>query len=78
MIEWLDNNHKEVNMLIRDLVKCDKLNVLTGSYYQAILPLLPQADRITQIEKTTTMISKHYKMLAKLLVLWRDMGSMFN
>jgi hypothetical protein len=65
MIEWLDNNHKEVNMLIRDLVKCDKLEVLTGSYYQAILPLVPQSDRVTQIEKATTAISKKYKMLAK-------------
>jgi hypothetical protein len=65
MIEWLDNTHKEVNMLIRNLVKCDKLEVLTGSYYQAILPLVPQSDRVAQIEKATTTISKKYKMLAK-------------
>ncbi|MCK9190730.1 MAG: hypothetical protein M0P10_04210 [Sphaerochaetaceae bacterium] len=65
MIEWLDNNHKEVNMLIRDLVRQDKLEVLTGSYYQAILPLVPQSDRVAQIEKATTMISKKYKMLSK-------------
>lgn len=65
MIEWLDNNHKEVNMLIKNLVKSDKLEVLTGSYYQAILPLVPQSDRVAQIEKATTMISKKYKMLSK-------------
>lgn len=65
MIEWLDNNHKEVNMLIKNLVKLGKLEILTGSYYQAILPLVPQSDRVAQIEKATTMISKRYKMLAK-------------
>lgn len=65
MIEWLDNNHKEVDMLIKDLVKCDKLELLTGSYYQAILPLVPQSDRVAQIEKATTTISRKYKMLAK-------------
>ncbi|MBK5201539.1 MAG: DUF1926 domain-containing protein [Spirochaetaceae bacterium] len=65
MIEWLDNNHKEVNMLIKNLVKLGKLEILTGSYYQAILPLVPPSDRVTQIEKATTIISKRYKMLAK-------------
>lgn len=65
LLHWLDTSHSEVNMLIKNLSKTNKIDMMTGSFHQAILPLVPPADRILQIEKTTSFISKKYKKLPK-------------
>ena len=65
MLYHCDTSHSEVNMLIKNLSKTNKIDMMTGSFHQAILPLVPPADRILQIEKTTSFISKKYKKLPK-------------
>lgn len=59
-MEWLDNAHPEVNMLIRDLVKKGRVHMVGGSYWQGILSLLAPKDRNAQIEMATTEIRKTY------------------
>jgi hypothetical protein len=65
LLQWLEKSHAEVNMLIKDLTKSNKVDMLTGSFYQAILPIVPPAERILQIETTTNFIAKKYKKLPK-------------
>ncbi|MDC7246273.1 MAG: DUF1926 domain-containing protein [Sphaerochaetaceae bacterium] len=67
MLEWFETNHPEINMLIADLVKKDQLELLTGPYYQSILPLLFPKDRSRQIEATTTFIRKRFGKRPKTL-----------
>lgn len=65
LLQWLDSSHSEVNMLIKNLSKSNKLDMMTGSFHQAILPIVPPSDRILQIETTTNFIAKKYKKLPK-------------
>ncbi|MDD7201991.1 MAG: hypothetical protein SPF89_08490 [Sphaerochaetaceae bacterium] len=59
-MEWLDTSHPEVNMLVRDLVKKGRVNMIGGTYWQGILSLLAPKDRNAQIEKATTEIRRTY------------------
>lgn len=59
-MEWLEANHPEVNMLIRDLVKKGRLSLVGGTYYGGILPMLTPKERSSQIEKDTTAIRLNY------------------
>ena len=61
MIKHIDSSSSpEVNMLIASLSKRGDLDLITGSYSQAILALNPTKDRSLQIEKMTTLIRRTY------------------
>lgn len=65
LLQWLDSTHSEVNLLLKDLSKSNKVEMMTGSFHQAILPIVPPAERVSQIETTTSFISKKFKKLPK-------------
>lgn len=58
--EWLDKNHPEINMLINDLCKKGQLELLSSSYYDADLGMVPTHERSLHIESTTTYLRKHF------------------
>ena len=58
--EYLEQNHPEVNMLINDLCRKGQLELLSSSYYDVVLSLIPTHERTSQIEKTTTYIRKNF------------------
>ncbi|HLW21775.1 MAG TPA: DUF1926 domain-containing protein, partial [Sphaerochaetaceae bacterium] len=60
VLEWFEQNHPEMNMLIADLVKKDQLELLSGSYQEQVLSILPAKDRSSQLETTTTFIRKRF------------------
>ena len=65
MIRHIDSSSSpEVNMLIASLSKRGDLELITGSYSQAILSLNPTKDRSLQIEKMTTLIRRVYGVKA--------------
>ncbi len=65
MIRHIDSSSSpEVNMLIASLSKRGDLELITGSYSQAILSLNPTKDRSSQIEKMTTLIRRIYGVKA--------------
>ena len=65
MIRHIDSSPSpEVNMLIASLSKRGDLELITGSYSQAILSLNPTKDRSAQIEKMTTLIRRTYGVKA--------------
>ena len=65
VMEWLEQNHPELNMLIADLCKKDQLEMITGGFQQPVLHILPAKDRSIQIEETTTFIRKRYGKRAR-------------
>lgn len=75
LMEWLDKNHPEVNMLISDLSRMGRVELLTGSYDQSVLSLLSPKDRSNQIEQNTTWIRKRYGQRSKTLWCY---GQYFN
>ncbi|MFC2822351.1 MAG: hypothetical protein ACFN3H_06245, partial [Spirochaetales bacterium] len=58
--EYLELNHPEVNMLISDLCRKGQLEMLTSTYYDVVLSLIPNHERTSHIEKTTTYIRRHF------------------
>ncbi|MDY0244559.1 MAG: DUF1926 domain-containing protein, partial [Sphaerochaeta sp.] len=75
LLDWLDANHSSVNLLISDLAKNGKLELLTGSFNQSILSLLSPKDRSNQIEMTTTYLRKRFGQRSKTLFSY---GQVFN
>ena len=67
MYEWLEVNEPSMHLLISDLVRCQKLELLSGAYHQSVLSLLSPKDRSNQIEMTTTYLRKHFSQRSKTL-----------
>ncbi len=64
MMKHLASACPEVNLLISSLAKRSDLELVTGTYSQAILSLNPPKDRSLQIEKMTTLIRRYYGVRA--------------
>ncbi len=56
LCEWLEAEHSEFFMLIREMVARKQVELLGGAFYEPILSLIPDADKMGQIEKLTTYI----------------------
>jgi predicted glycosyl hydrolase (DUF1957 family) len=51
LLDWLKENHPELITMVREMVQRGQLEVMTGGYYEPILSIIPEADRIGQIQK---------------------------
>lgn len=59
-VQWLETNHPEINMLIFDLCRNNRLEMLSSSFSDCILPLEPAHERSAHIEKTNTYLRKRF------------------
>ena len=61
LLEWFEEKHPEVIMLLEELVKKRKqVEILGGGYYEPILPMLSPQDRTGQLELLTTSLRKKF------------------
>lgn len=60
LLDWIGEKHPEFFELIRKLIQRGQVEILTGSYYEAILPCIPERDQIEQIKRLTKFISKTF------------------
>ncbi len=60
VLEWIEKNHPEYFSLLKELVKKKQVEMLGGGFYEPVLPLIPNNDKLGQIEKLTTYIRKHF------------------
>ena len=60
LLEWLFKQHPEFVARLGQLSNSGQVDFLTGSYYEAILPILPEKDRRGQIEKLSRVIKKRF------------------
>jgi alpha-amylase len=58
LLEWLLRHHPELIERMKEMVGCGQLELLTGAYYEAVLAVIPESDRIGQIRKLTDTIEK--------------------
>ena len=56
----LEQKKPEFFLLIKDMAARKQLEVLGGGFYEPLMPLLPPADRIGQIEMLTTYIRQNF------------------
>ena len=71
-LEWLESSHPEYLMLLKKLVNRKQIELVGGAYYEAALPIIPNSDRIGQIEKLTTYLRSHYGMRPRGVSLAKD------
>jgi alpha-amylase len=56
LFEWLADNKPEYIERLKGLIADNRLEIMTGGYYEPILPIIPDADKIGQIQKLTQFI----------------------
>ena len=56
LLEWVVDHHPELIDRIKGMVQRGQIELLTGAYYEAILPVIPPEDRVGQIRKLTTLL----------------------
>ena len=49
LLEWLEKNHPEHIDLVCSMVKRSQAEILAGGYYEPILSIIPEEDRVDQI-----------------------------
>jgi len=60
LYDWLLSSHKELIGKIKIMVKRGQLEVMSGGYYEPILPIIPDEDKVLQIKMMNSFISKHF------------------
>jgi alpha-amylase len=50
LLEWLTQKHPEYIDLLKELIKKGQIEILTSGFYEPILTLIPEQDRIDQIK----------------------------
>ncbi len=60
LLEWIERKHPEFIMLLTEMVKRKQVEFLTGGFYEPVLTLIPNTDRMGQIEQLTTFIRGHF------------------
>jgi len=53
LMEWLDERHPEYLDRVADLTAAGRVEIVGGSFYEAILTMVPQRDRVGQIRSYT-------------------------
>jgi hypothetical protein len=60
LLYWIERNHPEFFMILLDLISRKQVELLGGGFYEPMMTLLPQTDKIGQIEMLTTYIRKQF------------------
>lgn len=60
LLAWLRGNHPETFDLIGDLIRGGRAELLTGGFYEPILPLIPDRDMQGQIQALTAYLEHHF------------------
>jgi hypothetical protein len=60
LLNWLESSHPELTMVLGDLISRKQVEILGGGFYEPMMPLLPQADKIGQIEMLTALLRKKF------------------
>jgi alpha-amylase len=60
LLDWLEVAHPEFLERVGALVKRHQVELVSGGYYEPILPSIPDADKIAQIRRLTERIHKDF------------------
>jgi alpha-amylase len=60
LLEWISDHHPETLDKIRSLVNRNQVEMMTGGYYEPILPAIPDCDKIGQIQKLSQFIKEEF------------------
>lgn len=59
LLSWLEKRHPESFEMIQALVRAGRVEILSGGFYEPILSVIPERDRVPQIKELSGYIKKH-------------------
>ncbi len=65
LFEWLSQNRPELLNRLKTLVEKGNVELISGGFYEPILAVIPDDDKVGQIQKLTKFIKKHFDYDAK-------------
>ncbi len=65
LLEWLDENHPEYLDKIADLVKKGNIEIISGGFFEPVLAMIPDRDKIGQIKMMNDYIRDRFDYEAK-------------
>jgi hypothetical protein len=60
LLAWLEANHPGLTSIMEGLIARKQVEILGGGFYEPMMPLLPQIDKIGQIELLTAYLRKKF------------------
>ena len=60
VLDWIFENRPEFLNRVKKLIDARQVEILTGGYFEPILPMIPANDAKGQIEMLTNAIEKHF------------------
>ncbi|MDR2342977.1 MAG: DUF1925 domain-containing protein [Spirochaetaceae bacterium] len=57
---WIERNHGALLMLTEEMVKRKQIELLSGGFYEPLMPIISYNDRLGHIEMLTTYLRKHF------------------
>jgi len=60
LIEWIKERHPKTLDKLRFMIQRGQVEMLTGGYYEPILAVIPDGDKIGQIQKLTEFLKKEF------------------
>ena len=60
ILYWIERRYPELFMLLEDLLSRKQAEFLGGGFFHPMMPLMPQVDKIGQIELLTTYLRRHF------------------
>ncbi len=61
LFEWLKKNHPEIFAGLKSFIKTGQVQLMTGGFYEPILAIIPDKDKLGQIRKLSSYIEKNFK-----------------
>ncbi|MGB7060910.1 MAG: alpha-amylase/4-alpha-glucanotransferase domain-containing protein [Candidatus Zixiibacteriota bacterium] len=61
LLEWIKKHHPQAFEKLGALVRKGQVEMLTGGYYEPILAVIPDKDKIGQIEKLTDFLKEQFE-----------------
>src|SRR6266446_7462277 len=64
LLDWLEEAHPEFLERIAKLVQRNQVEMVSGGYYEPILPSIPDSDKIAQIRRLTERLQRDFGVKA--------------
>src|SRR5260370_6802966 len=60
LLDWIDDTHPEFLERIAALIRRNQVEIVSGGYYEPILPSIPDADKLRQVRRLTERLARDF------------------
>ncbi|HYL43537.1 MAG TPA: alpha-amylase/4-alpha-glucanotransferase domain-containing protein [Ktedonobacteraceae bacterium] len=64
LLDWIEEAHPEFLERIAILVRRNQIEIVSGGYYEPILPSIPDNDKVAQVQRLTSRIQRDFGIQA--------------